>query len=103
LSVLAGCLMSGSRLAAQDLPKAEDILTKEEEAVGGMDVNQKVRTVVMKGKISVNDTKIEFALYHAAPNKHYKEFAVEGLGSKEVGVNGDVAWHTDSITGSRLL
>lgn len=101
--LVVGCLTGVSHLAAQELPKAEDILSKEEEAVGGMAVNQKVKTVVMKGKITVSDTKIQFALYHAAPDKHYKEFAVEGLGTKEFVVSGDVAWHTDSITGSRLL
>lgn len=57
----------------------------------------------MKGKITINDMKIEFKLYHAAANKHYKELSLEGLGTKEVVVNGDLAWGTDTITGSQIL
>jgi hypothetical protein len=107
LGMFAACLTGGSRLAAQepkaDLPRAEDILTKEEQAVGGMEVHQKVKTVIMKGTITVNDTKVAFGLYHAAVDKHYKEFSVEGLGTKEIVVNGDLAWGTDSITGAQIL
>jgi hypothetical protein len=102
LGVAAGCLLGGQRAAAQELPRAEDILAREAEASGNA-AGQKLKTVVMRGTISIQDVKGQFVSYHAAPAKHYLEFTIEGLLKEETGVRGGVAWEKNSITGPRLL
>jgi hypothetical protein len=108
LGWVVGYPIGGSHLAAQEapkpeLPKAEDILDKEAEAMGGKTANQKVKTVVVKGKISQGDTQVGFLIYHAGPNKRSMEYSEEGVSRWEFVVSGELAWHTDSITGSRFL
>jgi hypothetical protein len=105
---VVGCPIGGSHLAAQgapkpELPKAEDILDKEAEAMGGKAANQKVKTVVVKGKISQGDSQVGFIIYHAGPNKQSMEYIDEGVSRWEFVVSGELAWHKHSITGSRLL
>lgn len=108
LGWVAGYPIEGSRLAAQEvakpeLPKAEDILDKEAEAMGGKAANQKVKTVVVKGKVSQGDSQIGFIIYHAGPNKQCMEYSEEGVSRWEFVVSGELAWHQHSITGSRFL
>jgi hypothetical protein len=108
LGLVTGGLVGGSRLAGQEpprqrLPKAEDLLDREAKARGGKKAHQKVKTVFMKLTISGPDMKQGHVIYHAGPNKHYQEVTVEGIGTTEVVVSGDMAWVKDSITGSQFL
>lgn len=103
LGLIMTSRMGAARVAAQELPKAEDILDREEQAVGGKEANHNVKTVMMKGKLSIMQMQLGVTVYHAGPGKHYKETAAEGIGHKAVVVLGNLAWKTDSITGSRLL
>jgi hypothetical protein len=108
LGLVAGGLMGGSRLAAQEpprkgLPKAEDLLDREAKARGGKKAHQKVKTFFAKMKLSVQDEQVGVVVYHAGPKKLYREFSREGIGKTEVVVSGDVAWVKDSITGSHFL
>src|SRR5262245_21319392 len=102
LGVAAGCLLGGHRAAAQELPRAEDILAREAEASGNA-AARKLKTAVVRGTISVQDMKGRFAGYHAAPDRYYLEFTIDGLVTQETGVSGDVAWEKNSITGPRVL
>jgi len=97
--------LAGQELPRQKLPRAEDILDREAEAVGGNKAHEKVKTVVtkMKMKISGQDMEIGVVIYHAGPNKQYKEFTREGYGKMEIVVDGAAAWVKDSITGARFL
>jgi hypothetical protein len=108
LGLVAGWLMSGSSLAAQEgakqgLPKAEDILDREVEAMGGKAAFQKLKTHVMKGKITINNEVEGRIVQYRAVNKYYAEFAIDGLFNLEKGVIGDVAWENNSIAGYSLL
>ncbi len=106
--LVVGFSLTGSRLEAKELtpqkaPTAAEILDREAEAAGGKAANQKIKTFVMKAKIKVADKEIELAVHFAGPKKQVIEVALAGVGSEQTVVNGDLAWHTDSITGSRLL
>jgi zinc protease len=103
LGLVSGMLLGGPALAAEDLPRVEDILEREAEAVGGKAANQNVKTVVMKVKINTPETHNHLTICYAGPDRYSKEVSIEGLGSTVVVVNGDTGWVTDSITGSRLL
>src|SRR5262245_43547572 len=102
LALVAACTVSTSRLYAGDAIKAEDILDREAEAVGGKAANEKVKTFIMKGTIAVRDGKVKFNI-QLAPDKYYKDLTVDGLGTEEIVVNGATAWKTNTITGSELL
>jgi hypothetical protein len=108
LGLVAGGSAAAAPLAAQELPrqgppKAEQILDREAEALGGKEANQKIKTVVMKMKLSVGDQQAGILVYHAGPTKQYMEVTLEGVWKKETVVNGDLAWEKHSITGARLL
>jgi outer membrane lipoprotein-sorting protein len=102
LALVAACTVSTSRLYAQEAVKAEDILDREAEAVGGKAAHEKVKTFLMTGTISVRDEKQKFNIQFA-PDKFYKELAVEGIETQEIVVNGKTAWKNNSITGPELL
>jgi hypothetical protein len=108
LGLVAGGLAGGSRLAGQEpprpaLPRAEDLLDRAAAAAGSKEAFQKVKTIVLEAKVSVQDMRIGSVVYHAGPRKHRQEVTREGLGKTEVVVCGDLAWVTDTITGSRFL
>jgi hypothetical protein len=103
LGLAAGSPLGGALLAAQEPPRAEDILDREAAALGGKELNQKVKTVVIKLKVALPDQQLGVILYHAGPTRQCREVSVEGLGKEETVVSGELAWKTDSITGSRLL
>jgi hypothetical protein len=103
LGLVAGCLVTVPRVAAQELPRAEDILDRAAEAVAGKAVRQKTKTTVMRGKVSVQGMSGRYASYQAAPNRRYEELSIDGLLTMEAGVSGDLAWERSSITGARVL
>jgi hypothetical protein len=103
LGMVAGCLFGVPRLSAQELPRAEDILDKATVATGGKAALQKVKTLVVRGKVSVQGMQGRFAHYLAAPDKSYEELTIDGLLTVQGGVRGQLAWEKNSITGSRVL
>ncbi len=103
LGLVAGCLVSVPRLVAQELPRAEDVVNREVEAVASRAVRQKVKTAVVRGKVSVQGLSGHYASYLAEPNRRYEEFTIDGLLTMETGVNGGVAWENSSIAGARVL
>jgi hypothetical protein len=103
LGLVAGCLVTVPRLAAQELPRAEDILDCEAKAVAGKETGLKLKTVVMSGKVSVQGMQGRFASYQAAPDRLYVELTIDGLMTAETGVRGDLAWERSSLTGPRIL
>jgi hypothetical protein len=108
LGLVAGGLVAVAPLSAQEqprqgLPRAEDILDREAKAVGGKEAHDRIKTVATTMKLSGEEMQLHLVVYHAGPNKHYKEFRSDGLRKTEVVVNGDSAWVKDSITGARFL
>jgi len=108
LGLVVGGPAGASPLAAQELtkqglPRAEDILDREAQAVGGKEAREQIKTVSTTMKLSGQDMQVGIVVYHAGPNRHYKEISSDGLRKTEIVVDGDVAWVRDSITGARIL
>jgi hypothetical protein len=104
-AILTGLVLTaGARLAAQDLPKGEDILDKYIEVTGGKEAYLKLNNRVAKGTFSLPAAGLEgtIALYQAAPTKLYALVDLGAVGKSEEGVSGDVAWENSSITGAKL-
>lgn len=92
----------GSPLRAQELPKAEAILDKETEAVGGKAIADKVKTAAVKAKVAVQDLKLDL-LVQVGPTKYYKALTLDGVGTEEIVVSGEAVWKKNSITGAEFL
>ena len=85
--------------------KAEVILDKYLEAVGGKTALGKIRDRVSKGTLEFVEEgkKATFVLYEARPAKMYFVMEFADLGRFERGTNGTVCWDSDPLMGPRLL
>src|SRR5262245_56636015 len=101
--LVAGYLLSVNRAGAQELPSAEDILDGAAKAVATRADVDKIKTMVVRGKYTSQGMPMPFAEFRSGTDKTYMELTVEGLGTVERGVNGDVAWEKTTIVGSRVL
>jgi hypothetical protein len=99
-------LLSSIPLFAADeaLPKAETILDRYVEVVGGKAVLEKHRNEVMHGTIEVVGRGLTgtMSVYQAAPDKQLAVIEFEGVGKIESGSNGEVAWESSAIQGPRI-
>lgn len=85
--------------------KAEVILDKYLEALGGRAALGKIRDRVSKGTLEFVEQgkKATFTLYEAAPASMYFVMEFADLGRFERGTNGTVCWASDPMTGPRIL
>jgi hypothetical protein len=90
---------------AEKLPKAEEILDKSVEALGGKAALEKLHTRVSKGVIEVaaQGFKGPVTTYEAAPNKNYTVVEFERIGKIESGTDGVVQWEITPMSGARTL
>jgi len=93
--------------AAQDAPKAEDLIGKYIKAVGKYTKDGKPATIksrVTKGKLIVTDFGMEGDITDfLIPPNNYSKIVFEALGEIERGVKGDVAWEINPMIGPRIL
>jgi hypothetical protein len=94
--------LSAGSLRAQDLPKAEDLMSKYIEATGGAMAHSKIKTLISKGTMSVAGIKGDLTTYQKSPNLMYMEIKLPGVGTVAMGYNGKVAWETNPITGAKI-
>ena len=109
-SILASVLIllaTTSVVTAQDeqLPKAEDILKKHIDALGGKSALKKVHNRIAKGTFEVPAQGLKGTLitYEAARNKNYTTIDLGGIGQIESGNDGQVHWERTAMTGVRIL
>jgi hypothetical protein len=90
---------------APALPPADEVLDAYVEATGGRAAYEQLRTVVMRGTISLPQMGLEGSLivYNAPPRKAYAAFELPGLGKTERATDGEVAWERSAATGARVL
>jgi hypothetical protein len=90
--------------ADENLPKAEAILDRYVEVVGGKAALEKHRNEVMHGTIEVvgRGLKGTVTAYQAAPDKELLIVEFEGIGKIESGSNGEVAWESSAIQGPKI-
>jgi len=97
-------LATGSRLAADELPKAETILDKYIEVTGGKAAYEKNHSEVSTGTMEFvgKGIKGNIANFRAEPDKSYTEVDIEGIGKVREGADGKVAWSLSAMQGPRV-
>ncbi len=90
--------------ADETLPKADTVLDRYVEVIGGKAVLEKHRNEVMHGTIEVvgRGLKGTMTVYQAAPDKELAIIDFEGIGKIESGSNGEVAWESSAMQGPRV-
>jgi hypothetical protein len=106
--LLPGVLLAAVALAplfaADTLPKAETILDKSTEAMGGKAAYDKLHSMVVTGSMEVKGIGIKGSMtsYHLAPDKMLVEVNIQGIGAIKDGSDGKVAWEVSAIQGPRI-
>jgi len=90
--------------ADETLPKADTVLDRYVEAVGGKAALEKHRNEVMHGTLEVVGRGLKGTIsgYQAAPDKQLAIIEFEGIGKIESGSNGEVAWENSVIQGPKI-
>ena len=112
LSGIAGSL-NASTLIVEPEAKAEvkhdqkaiDVIEKSIEAVGGRELMESAEYVYFKGGISIPAAGITGSIetFIHAPDKLFVLVNIPMIGEQKQGINGDVAWSSDPMSGPRLL
>lgn len=108
LALGAGCAhrgdAAGSAGAEQPLPPADEILARAVQAVGGEEALRAHRSSRMTGTFLMPAQGIqgEMTLWATAEGVMYSRVLIEGIGVMEEGVDGDLAWSKDPLTGPRI-
>jgi hypothetical protein len=85
--------------------KAIDVIEKSFDAVGGRELMESAEYVYFKGGISIPAAGITGSIetFIHAPDKLLVLVNIPMIGEQKQGVNGDVAWSSDAMSGPRLL
>ncbi len=92
--------MSAVPAAAADLPKAEDVIAKYLDAIGGKEKATSFKTRVMKGTFNLVDMGMEagITMYMAPPN-YLSVVEIPGMGTALQGVTDGKAWQSIEAMG----
>lgn len=103
--VAMALVLSVSIAQAADLPKAEDVLEKYIDAVGGRAAFGKLKSRITKSTFSLPDMGMEGprTSYIVLPDKSYSESEFSGFGTTKSGVKDGVAWSMNPNQGPTIL
>ena len=90
--------------AADELPKADTILDRFIEVVGGKAAFEKHHNEVMHGNLEFTGRGLKgtMTVYQAEPNQIRVTIDIEGVGKFDSGTSGDVAWENSAMQGPRV-
>lgn len=106
--VWAGLLFGNAAFAAvsaeDPLPKADEILAKHIEALGGKEAFDKIQTRVAQATLdmSAQGIKLQMTIWSARPNKSYSLIESDVTGRIEQGCDGATVWSKSVMTGPRI-
>ena len=103
--ICAGLTIPGVlRAEEKSLPKAEDIVDKYVEAVGGKAPFEKLDNRVIKGTMEIVGMGVKGAttIYQARPTKQYFVWETPSLGKFEAGTDGQVVWELSMMQGPQV-
>jgi hypothetical protein len=94
------CIFAASSAFAQ-APSAADLLAKYEQALGGKDAIQSLKSRVAKGLMEVPDDNVSFPFetYEKAPDKFILTVSDPDSGPNRQALNGASGWTQDSDSG----
>jgi hypothetical protein len=89
---------------ADDLPKADALLDKYVEALGGKAAFGRIHSEISNGSMEfpAMGLKAKVITYNTEPNLHMTEMTLEGIGKIQEGNNGEVAWSLSAMQGPRV-
>jgi len=87
------------------LPRAEVIVARHIEAIGGMDAYRSIQSVHARGRLEIPAQGIvaAFELFTARPSRMLYRVNVPGVGRIENGFDGQVGWSDNPISGPEVL
>lgn len=110
LTGIAGTLHANNAIVepegeAKHDQKAIDIIENSFDAVGGRELIESAKYIHTKGGISIPAAGITGSIetFVHAPDKLYVLVNIPMLGEQKQGLNGDIAWSSDPMSGPRLL
>ncbi|HLK18551.1 MAG TPA: DUF620 domain-containing protein [Bryobacteraceae bacterium] len=97
-------LVTASPFFAQDLPKADTILDRFVEVVGGKSTFEKHHNEVMHGTMDFvgRGVKGTLTVYQQEPDQIRATIELEGIGKIDSGTSGDIAWENSAMQGPRI-
>jgi len=108
-TVALGLTVLTSAIVAQTpqtpLPKAEQILDRYVEAIGGLAALEKINNRVSKGTMDIAAAGIQLsvAVFQARPGMAYSVIESAATGKIETGTDGTVAWQMSATSGPQLM
>jgi hypothetical protein len=104
-AVFGSILAPISSLEAQSLPAAKDLIAKYVAAVGGVDAFKKYKTVRVKAALDIPAQGMSGSLtiLSRLPNETIMKIEIPGIGELKQGTNGEVAWYSNPMQGSRVV
>lgn len=99
---LAACFVLPLSAQEKKLPKAEDLLDKYVQATGGKGAQEKVKSRVTKGTMSLQGITGKLTIYQKAPNLMLMEVELPGLGAIKSGTDGKIVWEVNPIKGAEI-
>ncbi len=107
LALILGNLAStgNAQTPPQALPKAEQVLDRYIEAIGGLAAMEKINNRVTKGTMDIPaaGVKLSITVYQERPNKSYTIIESAATGKIENGSDGEVAWQISATSGPQIF
>ena len=93
------------RAQAQALPAAKDLIAKYVEAVGGVEAFKKYKSVRVKAALDIPAQGMSgtLTILSRLPNETMMKIEIPGIGEMKQGSNGEVAWFSNPMQGSRVI
>ena len=84
--------------------KAEQVMEKSIEAVGGKKAFSKIKNRYSEGSVELKGMgiKMEIKVYQASPNRFYSVMESSAVGKIETGSNGEIGWNLSAMQGPQL-
>ena len=105
VEVQSGKAVSRSGTGINPLPTIDAILSNYVHAIGGREVQEKVKSRVMKGRVELlgSDSWGQLSIYAKAPNKSLTVMNVDPMGQVKHGYDGCTVWNVGDTIGSQTL
>ena len=90
---------------AEDTPDAKAIVAKSIEAMGGTEAFSKITSRIVKGNLEIQGMGVKgtIEIHQLRTGKSITRTEIEGIGTILQGVDGDVVWETNPMTGARIV
>ncbi|HJU72950.1 MAG TPA: hypothetical protein VJ717_04325 [Gemmatimonadaceae bacterium] len=100
-----GVLLPLGAAQAQALPAAKDLIAKYVEAVGGVEAFKKYKSVRVKAALDIPAQGMSgtLTILSRLPNETMMKIEIPGIGEMKQGSNGEVAWFSNPMQGSRVI